>query len=494
MKRTFLRPQMVAFLPAIMLGGYWYGGQGVLMIIALTFPLILVLGGLFEAELPPVDSLTGLLTRDALREEIEDALLAARAEAEATVVIVMEIDGGSNLETRLGIPAMEAVLCRTADRAIGAVRGGDKIAKLGRYRYGILVGPARNAGMDMALRTVERIQNATADPISIDAASVYVTLSAGFCLERRALRRTGEALIEAAEAALAEARVPGNGAVRAYSREMRAHAEMRSSIAADFERALEEGEILPWFQPQVSMETGDVSGMEALARWQHPARGLIPPVDFLPAAEAGGHMERLGEVMVFHALSALRRWDREGMHIPKMGVNFSSAELRNPRLVERIKWELDRFDLDPSRLTVEVLETVVSETCNDTITSNISGLADLGCSIDLDDFGTGAASIANIRRFAVSRIKIDRSFITRLDEDPSQEKMVAAILSLAEKLDVDTVAEGVETVAELQVLNRLGCGHAQGYAFARPMPIDEAGTWLQSFSARRIQPSSAASA
>lgn len=479
LRRTFLRPQMIAFLPALMLGGYWFGGQGILMIIALTFPLLLVLGGMFESDPTPVDSLTGLMTGEALGEAADDALFSIRSEAEAAIMIAVEIDEGAELEARLGGAGMEAVLCRTSDRILGATRAGDRIARLGPYRFGILLSPVRNAGMDLALRAVERMQGAVSEPISVDATSIYITISAGFCLERRAPRRSGLAMLQAAEVALDEARVPGHGAVRAYSTDMRNRVAGRKALSEEIGRALEEGEILPWFQPQVATASGEVTGMEALARWQHPERGLIPPADFLPAAEGGGYMERLGEVMLFHGLAALRRWDKAGMSVPGMGINFSPAELRNPKLVDKVRWELDRFDIAPERLVVEVLETVVAETGDDTVTANVAGLAELGCRIDLDDFGTGAASIANIRRFGVSRIKIDRSFIARIDADPQQEKMVSAILSLAQKLEIDTLAEGVETMAEQRKLAELGCAHAQGFAFARPMPVDRAEDWVR---------------
>ena len=477
--RTFFRPQMLAFMPALALGGFWFGGQGVLMIVALTFPLILVLGGLFDRDAPEVDGLTGLLTADSFIDALDDLLFAARTEAEAAVVVVLEIDDGIALAARLGPKGMETVLCRIADRLTSVTRNNDKIARVGACRFAILLAPMRQGSMDVALRAVERIQGAVSEPVSLDAGSVYVTASAGVCLERRAPQRSGTAMLGAATTALEEARMVGGGAVRAYSAEMQSRAVHRQTVANDLPRALEEGEILPWFQPQVCARTGRVTGMEALARWHHPANGIISPADFLPAAEAAGLMESLGETMLFQGLSALRRWDRAGLDVPTVGVNFSGAELRNPKLVEKVRWELDRFDLPPERLAIEVLETVVAETDDDTITTNIAGLAQLGCTIDLDDFGMGAASISNIRRFAVSRIKIDRSFVTRIDADPAQRKMVDALLSMATKLDLRTLAEGVETMAELAVLSEMGCDSVQGYAIARPMPVEETEAWLR---------------
>jgi EAL domain-containing protein (putative c-di-GMP-specific phosphodiesterase class I) len=190
-------------------------------------------------------------------------------------------------------------------------------------------------------------------------------------------------------------------------------------------------------------------------------------------------MELLSETMLQHALRAMRAWGVAGHKIPSVAVNFATQDLRNPSLIERIKWDVDRFEMDPSRLTVEILETVVSENDDDIITRNIRALGDQGYRIDLDDFGTGHASLANIRRFAVDRIKIDRSFITRADEDPEQQRMINAIISMAEQMGIKTLAEGVETIGEKSILSQLGCTHMQGFAIARPMPFDQTLIWLE---------------
>ena len=278
---------------------------------------------------------------------------------------------------------------------------------------------------------------------------------------------------------MVEARRNGPNAIRAYSSEMKTQSVFCNALKDEATQALAEGEIRPWYQPQISTDTGKVTGFEALARWVHPDRGTIPPAEFLPALQTAGLMERLGEVMLFQALTAMRSWDQAGFHVPAIGVNFSDSELRNPKIVEKVRWELDRFDLAPERLTVEILETVVSTGSNDTVSRNLAGLAELGCNIDLDDFGTGNASIGHIRRFAVGRIKIDRSFVMKVDLDPDQQRLVAAILTMAERLELDTIAEGVETTAEHAMLSQLGCGHVQGFGIARPMPFENTIAWME---------------
>jgi EAL domain-containing protein (putative c-di-GMP-specific phosphodiesterase class I) len=195
-------------------------------------------------------------------------------------------------------------------------------------------------------------------------------------------------------------------------------------------------------------------------------------------------MDALGTAILRDALGALKGWDEAGFDVPGVGVNFSSDELRDPKLVDRIAWELDRFAIAPQRLTVEILESVVASSSEDTITRNIRNLGEMGCRIDLDDFGTGHASIASIRRFAVQRLKIDRSFVTKVDRDQEQQRMVNAILLMADQLGLDTLAEGVESAGEHTMLAQLGCGHVQGFGIARPMPLDRTADWITDHLAR----------
>ncbi|MXQ06266.1 EAL domain-containing protein [Alphaproteobacteria bacterium GH1-50] len=250
-----------------------------------------------------------------------------------------------------------------------------------------------------------------------------------------------------------------------------------AELLSEVTHALENGQITAWYQPQLCTDSGEISGFEALARWEHPKRGVVSPGSFLPIIERAGLSHRLAQVILTHALSAVRAWDRAGLKIPSVGVNFSSRELRNPHLAEQLRWELDRFELSPDRLTVEVLESVISESHDDVISTNLRAISAMGCRIDLDDFGTGATSILNIRRFGVSRIKIDRRLVMGLDKDKDQRDMISALLAMAERLAVDTLGEGVESKEEHLLLSQLGCGHVQGFSIARPMPLGDTLTW-----------------
>ncbi len=481
--RWLRRPELMVFLPAATLSAFWFGGEEALILTALAAPLAFTISGAFRfqdgANLPQPDGLSGLALRPQVISMLDTALLEGATTGRMTACLVVQFDDAEMILDRHGRAAQAEVLLRSAERLCSALRGGDTVARLEGGGFAIALAPMRWLDLETMVQLATRLQTCLADPISLDAAKLYVTASIGFCLGARAPEATGGSLLDAAQIAADEALRHGPTSIRAFAPGMARKRADRDAFREVLETALNEGQIVPHFQPQISTDTGALSGFEALARWQHPERGLIMPAEFLPAIEDAGLSERLGEVILFHALAALVRWEKAGLRVPAVGVNFSASELRNPRLAEKLKWELDRFDLTPNRLSVEILETVVAETDNDVIVHNIAALARLGCGIDLDDFGTGHASITSIRRFAVRRIKIDRSFVTRVDADRDQQKMVSAVLSLAERLGLETLAEGVETQGELSMLGQLGCGHVQGYGIARPMPFDETADWMK---------------
>jgi len=494
-RRAFLRamrallvgPQLAAFLPAIMLGAYWFGGEGVLLITAVIIPALIGFAGLMNRRPTPGrrDSVTGLPGRNQLIRHLDEGIdPGIHSDSEARVALVVEVDNFHEIEHQYGEDALDAILRTIADRIRVVLREHDFVASLGKGRFGLALAKTPRVDLETLIQLSGRLQNALSAPISLDATRLLVTASVGFALPSRVPDQTGEAYLGAAESALAEAMKSGPGSVRAFTRKMRPRLDLPDDLSHEVAEALEKGQIRPWFQPQISTDTGALTGFEALARWQHPQKGMIAPGAFLPAIARAGLHERLGEVILFHALTALRDWDRAGLHVPCVAVNVSPEELVNPKLYDRIRWELDRFELAPERLTIEILEDVVAQSDDDTTTRNIAALSRLGCGIDLDDFGTGHASIANIRRFDVNRIKIDRSFVTHVDTDRDQQNMVAAILTMAERLGLDTLGEGVESHGEHAMLSQLGCAHVQGYSIAKPMPFEQTATWIAQHEAR----------
>ncbi|MCW3780619.1 putative bifunctional diguanylate cyclase/phosphodiesterase [Defluviimonas salinarum] len=472
-----IQPDYLALAPALVLGWLWFGPEGA-AIAAAGLPAVWLARRPARAGgtgcVPPVGT-----DRDAIIAALDHAYEAEEATGKRSACLVVGLDEPERLTETYGLTALDRVLSRLTERLGGVLREQDEMARIDGNRFAVALAPARRLDLETVIQIAGRLKSAVAEPVSIDAATAYVTASVGFCLSARSPARSGTDLLTAAELAQEEAIRNGPAAIRAYSADIGRAARDRDALSDRIEAALETGEIVAYFQPQLSTDTGDVDGFEALARWQHPERGVLPPAEFLPVVQAAGLGERLGEVILGHSLAALRGWDRAGIKVPSVSVNFARAELCNPSLVAKLKWELDRFDLAPRRLTVEVLESVVAEAGNDLVVRNIAALAELGCGIDLDDFGTGHASLAAIRRFSVQRIKIDRSYVTRVDLDPSQQRMVTAVLSMADRLGIKTLAEGVETIGEHALLAQLGCSHVQGFAIARPMPYQATAEWLR---------------
>ncbi len=481
-------PPALAFVPAISLAAFWFGGEGALLVMAALVPAAYLLSGGIGAAVEQLQSASlnsnGILARAPMTAKCEDIFAKTSAAELAACIHVIEIEGFSDLIDRFGPAAGDTIVQRMGERLIGIMRDGDSIGQIGDARFAVCTSPVRQLPLELCIQLAGRVQAAAEEPFSIDGTVIYTDVCIGFCQHSRAPDKKATAWLEAACIALRSAQANGASSIRAYSDQMHQERKTRRALHEDVVAALESGEITPWFQPQLCTDTGRITGFEALARWTHPIRGVIPPAQFLPAIEAANLLERLSEVMMYHSFRALKQWDAAGADIPQVGVNFTGSDLSNPRLLEKVKWDLDRFELTADRLAIEVLETVVASAPDDMITRNINALGDLGCRIDLDDFGTGNASIASIRRFSVSRIKIDRSFVMKADRDPEQQRMISAILTMAERLQVETLAEGVETVGEHVLLAQLGCHHVQGFGIARPMPFDQTLDWINSHNAK----------
>lgn len=486
------RPEMLAFIPAVLLAALWFGGRGALLAAAWVLPIAFavmradparpaLLHRLLRRDPsapPAIDPVTGLPGRAAAVAWLDRARSDAAQGGRTTACLVLCLDEPEELALRHGQSAAGQILRRTAERLHGALREGDRVFRLDGARFAVGLVPARRGDLESLIQIAARLKAAAEAPLSVDAATLYVSAAVGFCPAARAPGPDGAALLRAAEAAAAEALHNGPGAIRAFTPDLPARGTPAHLHLAEIEAALEDGQIVAYFQPQLSTDTGEVTGFEALARWIHPDRGVLPPAEFLEPLLEAGLSGRLNEVMLFQSLTALRGWIGAGFDVPSVAVNFSRDELRNPNLAEKIRWELDRFDLRPARLTVEILESVMADPEDEIAVRNVAALARMGCRIDLDDFGTGKAAIANVRRFDVHRLKIDRSFVTKVDCDPGQQRMIAAILSMADGLGLDTLAEGVETTGEHAMLAQLGCRHVQGYAIARPMPLSDTLDWL----------------
>jgi len=475
-------PLALALLPALLLAGYWAGGESALLWSTIAFPGLLVAAGVFtRAPDPASGEGPPPAAGDSLEDALDTALTRARDQSGMTACVMLELENHGALAGTHGKAATGQAADHVAERLGGCLRRRDRVFRLDSATFGIVLSPPRSLTPEAVCKLAARLQSEAQRPTGGAADAPRFTAAIGISLSTGGLAERGSGLASAATAALREASGHGPSAIRVHRPDTGgpAHGIRPARPRDEIAQALNGGEITAWFQPQLSTDTGRVSGFEALARWCHPQRGVLLPGAFLPHIEKAGLTAGLQAIMLRNALEALRRWDEAGFTIPGVGVNFSPTDLRDPALADTVAWELDRHDLAPARLKIEILETVVSTSPDDETARNIRRLSDLGCCIDLDDFGTGHASISSLKRFSIDRLKIDRSFVRGIDTDPRQQRMVAAILTMAEQLELETLAEGVETAGEHSLLAQLGCAHVQGFGIARPMPPEATLPWLR---------------
>jgi len=479
--RALDRLEVLALFPLVAIAAIWLNLDTVLMVTVFALPALLMLRTLGKTlrgtphpHTKRYEQGTAADGRDAMLATLQAATGSTHDE---TACFLMQIDGWTALVDRIGTTQTGEVSALCLSRICALVRHEDLVVQLGDARFGVVLHPGSVTRLGTRDSVATRLQEAVAEPIVIQGTTLRLTACIGHSALLSDRAHPARDTLAAAEAALAEAHRSGANRTEAYAPGLLRARAAQNDLTSDVQKALTAGEVQPWFQPQLRADTGVISGFEALARWRHPTRGLLCPREFLPAIEDAGQMGALGQVMLRGALDALQTWDAAGLRIPSVALNLSACELRDPLLVDRIAWEADRCDIRPARLTIEILETVAT-TCDDRmVTATIEGFRDAGFDLDLDDFGIGQASLSAIRRFGVKRIKIDRSYIEGLEHDPEQKAMVAAILSMARHLQVEVLAEGVETAESQSLLAQMGCDFVQGFHLARPMPLGQTVAW-----------------
>ena len=423
------------------------------------------------------DSLTGLPTRDVLVSALQLYLgpprPAARpgdprgkGEPEAAVLVVL-VDRLGEVNDALGHAVGDEVLDQVAGRLSRLQLPGATVARLSGEHFAVAVPAVRPGG---AVELAELLRTTTAQPVTLADAVISVGARVGVATSAEgAVRPDAPELLRRADAALAAARADGR-LVAVYERSMDSGRTERLALLGDLHRALDEDRLTVAYQPKLDLAAGRVTGVEALARWDHPLLGPITPSVFVPIAESAGLVDRLTDLVLTAALEQAARWQASGLDLV-VAVNLSARSLDDPTLPDRVGAALAQAGVRPDRLVLEITETSVMGDPVRTLPV-LDALAALGVGLSLDDFGTGYSSLAYLQRLPVSELKVDRSFVMAL-EDPTAGRSVAlvgGILALAEGLGLRVVAEGVESTRALTVLRELGCGHVQGFLVSRPVP------------------------
>jgi diguanylate cyclase (GGDEF)-like protein/PAS domain S-box-containing protein len=422
------------------------------------------------------DPLTGLPNRALFADRLVHAFAQRARTGMDPSVLFLDVDHFKAVNDRLGHAAGDLLLRAVADRLSTSVRTGDTVARLGGDEFAVLIEHSPDTlvdAQDVAHRVLERLMA----PIEIEGTALNVTASIG--IAPGSPTSSVESMLRDADTAMYHAKAAGRSRAVVYSAEMRERDELRVRVEADLPAAIERRELRLEYQPVVDLESSDVVGFEALLRWTHPSLGAVPPDMFIPAAERSGAIVDLGEWVLRTACEQAARWRRELSVDVTMAVNLSGRQLTDPGLTEVVLDALDRAGLEPQHLVLEITETaVIGDT--DEARSVLSQLREHGVHVAVDDFGTGYSSLSYLRELPVDILKIDRSFISAVRDGMALPEIVQGILDLAHTLQLRTVAEGIESTAQLDQLRASGCDVGQGFLFARSLPPQEAAELLTS--------------
>ena len=421
------------------------------------------------------DSLTGLLNRGGLHEQLDAALsaLARAPAAEGLALVLIDLDHFKDLNDTRGHDAGDALLCAVAARLRAEAPPGATVARLGGDEFVLLL---PQAGAEAAMQHARRLTQRLREPFEVQRLSALVGASAGIALApEHAVTR--QELARRADIALYTAKAQ-RGSVCLFDAAQDAEAGERATRAAELRQAIAGGQLRLHYQPRVAAPDGALVSVEALVRWQHPRLGLLQPGGFIDVAERTGLIEELGQEVLEQACRQMAAWRRQGLEVPRVSVNVSMQQLRSGHLPGCVRQALARHGLPATALELEVTESLLADDAQGA-TAQLRELHELGVEIALDDFGTGYSALAQLRRLPLDVMKIDRSFVADLDHDSSAMAIARTIVALAGALGLRVVAEGVETEAQAGRLRDLGCHELQGYLFARPLPAPELAAFVQ---------------
>ena len=428
------------------------------------------------------DPLTGLANRVLLTERIADYIARREQDAElCAAVLLLDLDRFKVVNDSMGHLAGDQLLVAVSRRLERAVRsaedrpaphGHDLVARLGGDEFAVFLPDI--ATLTQASTVADRILRTFTQQFRVDGRELTVEASIGAALLSADHKEPGDILRDA-DIAMYNAKALGKGRCSLFTPEMRAKALDRLELEADLRGALERDELVVYYQPKVDLITEQVVGFEALLRWRHPKRGLVSPVSFIPIAEETGLILPIGLWVMRTACATIRKWQHEFPHKPplEISVNLSVVQFRQKDLTEQIVQVLEESGINPSSLQFEITESVLIED-TDAAISILNRLRELGIGLKIDDFGTGYSSLKYLTNLPFDSLKIDRSFLTQMVQDAGSMDVIRTIVDLANGLDMQVIAEGVETREQVRRLRDLGCNYGQGYLYSRPVPEEEA--------------------
>jgi diguanylate cyclase (GGDEF)-like protein len=416
------------------------------------------------------DSLTGLPNRRFLDEVIADHAKAFGEGTEVAAILQLDLDRFKEINDTLGHAAGDAMLVHAAGILRSSVEPSDFVARIGGDEF-VIVRRRTDASTltmeslaDLAANLIVRLQ----EPASYNEQECRIGGSVGIAVDTDSIADPARLLVNA-DIALYRAKRNGRNCFRFFSEELQAEIVTNKRIADEILLALERGEFVPHYQPQLHADTLELVGVEALVRWEHPREGLLGPQHFLKVAEDINVVDEIDRRMLEQTIAQLGLWELQGLRVPKASVNVSARRLNAEGLLANLR----TMQIEPGRIAFELVESIFLDEQDDLLAANVQELKKIGIDIEIDDFGTGYASIVSLLRLKPSRLKIDRQLVQPLVDSPAQRQLLASIIEMGHSLGIEVLAEGVETLEHAAILKEIGCDALQGYAFARPMPPGE---------------------
>lgn len=420
------------------------------------------------------DALTGLANRSLLRDRLQQALAYAERYGHSVWVVMLDIDQFKWVNDGLGHSSGDHFLQIISQRLSSLLRKTDTIARREGDEF-VLVLPDSQEGR-LSINTLLRLKEAIAQPIQLEGVRLSRTGSFGVAVYPKDSSEA-DTLLEQADVAMYRAKEMGRDNVQFFTAEMSEHLQDRLHLEADLRLAIERKEFVLHYQPQVDLRSGQMIGVEALLRWQHPERGLLMPGQFIALAEQTGLIVTIGEWVLKEACKQCASWQNQGMRPLRVAVNLSARQFAEPELLKIVQSILQETTLAAAHLELELTESLVMHDV-DRVVRLLSDLKALGVRLSIDDFGTGYSSLSYLKRFPIDTLKIDRSFVRDITQNADDATIVRTIISLAHSLRVRVIAEGVETQANMMYLRRYGCDELQGYYFSRPVTAESIATML----------------
>jgi len=419
------------------------------------------------------DFLTGLPNRTYFNERLNKAISLCHETDTGLALLTLGLDQFKNINDCLGHPVGDAILEEVARRFEGALRKKDILARIGGDEFVVLLEDLDGQGY--AAHVAANLLGCLVPSFLVDDMKLNISASIGIslCCDDLEGEHDSVTVVKNSESAMYQAKKAGRNTYEFYTPELMAMALARIKLGIELRLAIEEErELEVWYQPQFSLETGDIFGAEALVRWRHPVTGLIPPDKFIPIAEEQGLINALGQQVLRQACQDMSYWLKLGINLRVVAVNVSGHQVHSADFETIIYDTLSETELDTRYLQLEITESVVMERAEYTV-ELLERLKSLGITIAIDDFGTGYSSLSYLKRLPVNKLKIDKSFVAGLPSDSNDGSIVKAIIALGESLNLDVIAEGIETADQQQFLAQAGCQQGQGYLKGKPMPAEE---------------------